>query len=83
VVVVPRAVDEPVLERVTRRFRPVRHAQLAVDVRQVELHGLLGDPELLSDRIMRQAARQRLQDRRLALGQAGRLRGVVGDLLLW
>ena len=80
--VVPRGVDEPVLERVARRLGPVRHAELAVDVRQVELHRLLGDPELLADRVVRKAPRQRLQDRRLALGQAGGLRGVVGDLLL-
>jgi alpha-1,2-mannosyltransferase len=46
-------VGEPVLVRVPRRLGAVLDAELAVDVRQVELHRLLGDPELLADRGVR------------------------------
>jgi hypothetical protein len=72
-------IDEPVLERVARGLRPVRDAELAVDVRQVELHRLLRDPELLADRVVREAAGEGPQDRRLALGEAGGLGRVLGD----
>src|SRR5438309_1682050 len=46
-------VDEALLERVARGLGPVRDAELAIDVREVELDGLLGDPELLRDRLVR------------------------------
>jgi hypothetical protein len=41
---------KPVLERVLRGFRPIPDAELAVNVVQVELDGLVGEPELLRDR---------------------------------
>src|ERR671934_271434 len=62
--------DEPVLVRVPRRLGPVLDAELAVDVRQVELHRLLGDPELLADLLVREAPGELRQQRRLALAQA-------------
>src|SRR5919206_1768170 len=52
-------VGEPVLVRVAGRLGAVLDAELAVDVRQVELHRLLGDPELLADRGVREAAGER------------------------
>src|SRR5262249_6614656 len=51
-VVVDRAVHEPLLVRVPRRLGAVRDAELPVDVGQVELDGLLGDPQLLADRLV-------------------------------
>ena len=51
--------DEPVLVSVPRRLGAVLDAELAVDVRQVELHRLLGDPELLADRGVREAPGER------------------------
>src|SRR5205807_9856592 len=48
--VVDWALDQAVLVRKARSLGPVRHAELAIDVRQVELDGLLRDPELLADR---------------------------------
>src|SRR6187431_854841 len=68
-----RTLDQAVLIRVASGLRPVREIQLAVDVRQVELHRLLGDPELLADRSVGKALRNGLQDRKLALRKAGRL----------
>ena len=38
-----------------RGGEPVRHAELAVDVAEVELHRLLGDPQLLADGLVGQA----------------------------
>src|SRR5438128_43230 len=46
-------VDESVLECIPRRLGAIRDAELPVDVRQVELHRLLGDPELLRDSLVR------------------------------
>src|SRR4051812_32103567 len=51
--------------------QPVRDAELAVEVAEVELDGLLGDPELAADRLVGQTAGQGLEHRELALGQAG------------
>ena len=79
---VERQLDQTVLIREASRLGPVGHVELPVDVREVELHGLLRDPELLRDRLVREPARERLQDRRLALGEAGRLDGVVLRTLL-
>ena len=49
----------------------------------MELHRLLGDPELLRDRLVRQAARDGANDHELALGQPGvacrALARVLGD----
>src|SRR5262245_32629827 len=74
---------EAVLEGVARGFGAVRDPELAIDVRQVELDRLLGDPELFRDRLVRQAPRDGPQDHQLALGQSrflrGRLAGVTGD----
>jgi hypothetical protein len=43
---------DPAAERVARRLGAAADAELAVDVRQVELHRLLGDPALLADRLV-------------------------------
>src|SRR5215208_4150865 len=67
------ALDQAVLIRVASGLRPVREIQLAVDVRQVELHRLLGDPELLADRSVGKTLRDGLQGRELTLRQPGRL----------
>ena len=77
--VVDRAFDQAVLVGEARGLGPVRHAELAVDVRQVELDGLLGDPELLADRLVRKASRDRRQDRGLAFGQPRGLAGLSPD----
>src|SRR5437667_12485302 len=61
--------DEPVLVRVARRLGAIRHAELAIDVRQVELHGLLGDPELLRDCFVGEAAGDGADDHELSIGQ--------------
>src|SRR6266478_2235579 len=66
--------DEALLECVAGGLGPVRDFELAVDVRQVELDGLLGDPELLCDRLVRQASRHGAHDDELALGQPRLLR---------
>ena len=58
------------LVRDPRRLGAVLHAELAVDVRQMELHGLGRDPELLRDLVVREAAGERAEDRQLALGEA-------------
>jgi len=77
-VVALRAVDQAVLVGVPRGLGAVLDVELAIDVRQMELHGLLRDPELLADRLVREAARDRRQNRRLALvalsSRAGRPR---------
>ena len=64
------ALHEPVLVRDARRLGPVLHPELAVDVGQVELDGLRGDPELLGDLVVREPARERAEDRDLPLRQA-------------
>ena len=53
---------------VAARLGAVRHAELAIDVREVELHRLLGDPQLLADLRVREALGDVLQDLELALG---------------
>src|SRR5262245_14822903 len=64
---VERALDQPVLVGETRCLGPVLHAELAVDVREVELDRLRRDPELLRDLVVGEPARERLQDRELAV----------------
>ena len=61
------ALHEPVLVRDARRLGAVLHAELAVDVREVELHGLRRDPELLRDLVVREPARERAENGELAL----------------
>ena len=73
VALVERALDEALLVGVARGLGAVGDVELAVDVRQVELDRLRGDPELLRDRGVRLALRERGQDRELAGGQAGGL----------
>jgi hypothetical protein len=46
------AIREPVLEHVARGFRSVLHAELAVDVVQVELDRLFRHPQLSGDRLI-------------------------------
>src|SRR5262245_256068 len=75
--VVDRALDEPVLVREARSLRAIRDAELAIDVREVELDGLFRHPQLLPDRLVREAARQSREDRGLALGEAGRAGGAL------
>src|ERR671923_475867 len=56
------------------RLGPTRDAELAVDVREVELHRLLGDPELLRDLPVREAVAECREDRELTLTQTNLLR---------
>ena len=51
--------SEVVLEGVTDRGAAVGDAQLAIDVRQMELDRVLAQPQVLADRLRRQAARRR------------------------
>ena len=61
--------DKALVEREPRGFGAVGDAELAIDVRQVELDGLLGDPELLADRLVGEPACDRPEDFRLAIGE--------------
>src|SRR5919199_2344331 len=70
-----RESDEAVLVGDSRRLRAVLDAELPVDVREVELHRLLGDPELLADLLVREAARECRQQGCLTLAQAENLAG--------
>src|SRR6478609_11353676 len=74
-VLVQRAFDKTLLVGVTRGFSPVGYTELPIDVRQVELDGLLGDPELFGDLLVREAARERPEDDCLTTREAGRLGG--------
>ena len=60
---------EVVLDCVTNSPGPVRDPELAIDVREVELDGVLGDPEVRADRGRRLARRDGREDRLLTLGQ--------------
>src|SRR3954466_2362296 len=53
-------------------------AELAADVRQVELDRRLGEPELLRDLLVRTAGAERRQDPELARGEAAVLRAGCG-----
>ena len=53
---VERVLDQATLVREPRRLGAVLHAELAIDVREVELHRLGSDPELLRDLVVRKAA---------------------------
>src|SRR3954470_10287897 len=72
--VVDRALDEPVLVCESSGLGAVRDAELAIDVREVELDRLLRHPQLFADRLVREAAREGREDRGLALGEAGSAR---------
>src|ERR687885_2969748 len=74
-----RRLDEAVLVGDAGRLRAVRHSELPVHVRQVELHRLLGDPELLADLLVREPSRERLEDVELAVGEPRLAREVLLD----
>src|SRR5262245_56663196 len=63
--------DHAELMRDAGRLGPVRDAELPVDAVQVELHGLVGEEELVLDRAIGQAARHGAQHLELAAGQPG------------
>src|SRR6478735_7990940 len=69
--VVDRALDEPVLVREASGLGAIRDAELAIDVGEVELDRLFRHPQLLADRLVREAAREGGEDRGLALGETG------------
>src|SRR4051794_28148669 len=73
--VVQRAVDQPLLVGVPRRLGSVGNTELAIDVRQVELDGLLGDPEFLRDLLVGETACECPEDDSLTLGETGSLGG--------
>ena len=56
-----------------RGLRSVGHADLLEDAGEVRLHGLLADPELARDQLVRQALRDAAQHLALALAQLGAL----------
>src|SRR4029077_2839442 len=78
--VVDRALDEPVLVREAGRLGAVRDAELAIDVREVELDRLFRHPQLLADRLVREATREGREDRSLALGEAGGARRALAGI---
>jgi len=67
----PWRLGEVVLERVAGCFGAVGDAELAVDVGEVELDGLFGDPELFADCLVGEAAGDGFEDAELAVGEAG------------
>jgi hypothetical protein len=54
--------DQSALVGIPRGLRPVRDAELSIDVSDVELDRLAGNPQLLRDRVVREPPRERLQD---------------------
>ena len=64
--------DQRVDERVAARLRAVRDPELAVRVREVELHRLLGDPQLAGDPAVRHPPGREAEDLRLARRQPAR-----------
>src|SRR3954447_15884065 len=70
--------------RIAARFGAVGDAELAVRVRQVELDGLLGHPELAGDSAVRVALGDEAQDLQLATGEgAVDARGLVARAAAW
>ena len=65
----PPPLQHAVLPRPPSGFEAASHPELAVDVGQVELHRLVGDPEDLRHLAVRPSARDELQDLELATGQ--------------
>src|SRR4029079_953437 len=68
--VVDRTLDESVLVCEARGLGAVRHAELAVDVREVELDRLFRYPQFLADCFVRETAGEGGKDRGLALREA-------------
>src|SRR3954470_16111485 len=58
--------DQPGPHRHDGRLRPVRHAQLLEHVAHVRLHGLLREPQLERDPLVREAASDQLEHLALA-----------------
>src|SRR5215210_5814931 len=74
--------DEVVHVGVARRLRAVADAELAVQVREVELDRLLGHPQLAGDPLVREPLGGQAEDLALAVGQraVGLLRRGHGGL---
>src|SRR5215207_9913840 len=70
------ALEDAAVEREPGSLGAVGNAELPVDVAEVELHRLLGDPELPADRAVREPAGERLQHRELAVGEADLVAGL-------
>ena len=66
-----RSGRDAMLEGVTDRAGSVGYAELAIDVRQMELDGVLAHPHLAADRGRCEARGDRLEDCALALGEGG------------
>src|SRR6516165_3165549 len=60
---VPLAVGQAVREGPAGGFCPVGDVELPVDVGEMELDGLLGDPQLLADRLVGESAGDRFENR--------------------
>src|SRR5918992_1871565 len=69
-----RVRDQAVLVRVADRLGPVGDAETPIDVRQVELHRLPGEPELLRDLLVGEAPGESFEHPLLARRQAGLVR---------
>src|SRR5262249_11814293 len=65
-----RRADQMIADGEERELETVRHAELAEDLRQVVLDGLLAQREALRDFLVRQAAADRADDLQLARRQA-------------
>src|SRR5947207_15653984 len=61
---------QTLLVGVAGSFGPVRDAELAIDLVQMELHGLIAEPEILRNRAIRQTSRHAPPDLTLALAEA-------------
>jgi len=70
--------DQPMLERVTNRARAVGDLELAIDVGEVELDGVLADPQLFANRRRCHPFGDRVEDCALASGQCQALRFFAG-----
>src|SRR5436190_1990732 len=76
--------NEAVLVGVADRAAAVGDAELAVDVREMELDGVLAQPELAADRLRRLPVCDSREDFALALRQSGALGcGLSADRLRW
>ena len=64
-----RRPHEPVLVGVADRAAAVADAELAIDVREMELDRVLADPQLCADRLGRETGRDGGENRQLALCQ--------------
>jgi len=70
----------PFLVREASSLGAIRDAELAIDVREVELDRLFRHPQLLADRLVREAARESGEDRGLAFGEAGGAGGALAGV---